>query len=135
MKRGRRPELPSTKADRGTFRPSRDASRVEVIAADAPPQRPEWLTAAGELVWLDDLPRVLSNRQAAELDSTMFAQYCNLQGAINAAWTGGAAPPPAAYLTEARRMAEQFGLFGAKSRIRTADGPKDNNPFSRNGRR
>jgi len=135
MKRGRKPELPSTKEVRGTFQPCRDAVKVEVIEPDALPTRPDWLTASGDEVWLDDLGRVAAGRLASERDSTMFANFCNLQGAIVQAWRAGQVPP-AAYLAEARKMAEQFGLFGARSRMLAAGSDSGaSNPFARNGRR
>jgi len=135
MKRGRKPELPSTKIGRGTYQPCRDAGKVEIIEPDALPMRPEWLTASGEEVWLDDVGRVTAGRMASERDSTMFANYCNLQGAIVQAWRAGEVPP-AAYLSEARKMAEQFGLFGARSRLQMPGGDDGaGNPFARNGRR
>lgn len=135
MKRGPKPELPSTKLARGTFQPCRDAGKVELVAPEALPRRPDWLTAAGEEVWADDLGRVCEGRLVSERDSTMFANYCNLQGAINMAWRAGEVPP-AAHLTEARKMAEQFGIFGGKSRVQAKAGEGETgNPFARNGRR
>ncbi len=132
MQRGNKPALPSTKLARGTFQPHRDGHNVELIEPDALPQQPDWLTDAGRQVWLDDIGRVSSVRLANERDSTMFATYCNLQGAIVQAWRAGEVPP-AAHLMEARKMAEQFGLFGAKSRLtKASDGPKSNgNPFTK----
>lgn len=136
MKRGNKGDLPSEKAARGTLRPYRDGGKVEVIEPDALPQQPDWLTEAGRAVWLDEIGRVSAVRMAGERDSTMFAQYCNLQGAIVTAWQSGEVPP-AAHLMEARKMAEQFGLFGAKSRVTAGGngGDKAGNPFARNGRR
>jgi hypothetical protein len=55
MQRGPKPQLPATKLDKGTYQPCRDANRVELIAPDALPQRPDWLTAAGEEVWMDTI--------------------------------------------------------------------------------
>src|SRR5438067_2223847 len=80
------------------------------------PRQPTWLTAGGQEVWLDDIGRIAPGRLISERDSTMFGNYYNLQGAIIAAWLSGVLPP-AAHMAEARRMAEQFGLFGAKSRM------------------
>lgn len=135
MKRGPKPQLPSEKRARGTFQPCRDAGKVEVIEPDAMPMMPDWLTPAGQEVWMDDLGRVSAHRLVGENDSTMFANYCNLQGAINEAWRSGEVPP-AAHLMEARKMAEQFGIFGAKSRMTVAPAAgKSSNPFARNGRR
>jgi hypothetical protein len=133
MKRGPKPDLPSQKLARGTFRQDIDAGKVEVIDANSMPSQPDWLTAEGEEVWMEDLGRVSNGRLVAERDSTQFANYCNLQGAINKAWRSGQCPPVAA-LTEVRRMAEQFGIFGAKSRLQQAgENGKTKNPFSRNG--
>lgn len=136
MKRGRRAELPSVKDARGTSRPDRDGGLVEVIDHTGLPSKPDWLTAAGEEVWIDEVGRVAVGKFVSERDTTMFANYCNLQGAINQAWKAGEVPP-AAHLMEARKMAEQFGLFGAKSRIGTKGNgePPSGNPFTANGRR
>lgn len=137
MKRGRKADPPSVKAERGTLQPCRDGNRVEVIDHLGLPAKPDWLTAAGEEVWIDEIGRVAVGRFVSERDTTMFANYCNLQGAINMAWRSGEVPP-AAHLMEARKMAEQFGLFGAKSRIGTkvngGEAPSGN-PFNRNGQR
>ena len=57
MQRGPKPQLPATKLDKGTYQPCRDANRVEIIAPDALPQKPDWLTAAGEEVWMDEIGR------------------------------------------------------------------------------
>lgn len=82
MKRGPKPDLPSAKLARGTFQPSRNGGLIEATEPNALPVMPEWLTEAGREVWLDDIGRVSSTRLATERDSTMFANYCNLQGAI-----------------------------------------------------
>lgn len=132
MKGGRKRLHPAEKLARGTLRPSREIDASGFIDATGLPARPEWLTAAGECVWIDEVGRVGLNRLADERDSTAFGNFCNLQGAINLCWRSGEVPP-AAHLMEARRMAEQFGLFGARSRQGvTTDKPKEN-PFSRIG--
>ncbi len=132
MKRGAKALLPSEKAARGTFQPCRDAHKIEVIEPDSMPLKPDWLTAAGEEVWIDDIGRIAQGRFMTERDSTMFGQFCNLQGAIIMAWRSGEVPP-ACHLVEARKMAEQFGIFGARSRIKGggSDAPAGN-PFSKN---
>ncbi len=135
MKRGPKAELPSVKLRRGTHQPCRDAGRIELIEPDALPVQPDWLTDDGRQIWLDDIGRISAHRLASESDSTVFANYCNLQGAIVRAWRSGAVPP-AAHLMEARKVAEQFGIFGAKSRVKSGgDGASSGNPFARNGRR
>ena len=124
---------PSEKRARGTYQPCRDAHVVEIADGEGMPSTPDWLTTEGQEVWMDDMGRVSPGRLVTERDSTMFATYCNLQGAIIKAWRIGEVPP-ASHLMEARKMAEQFGIFGAKSRLKTAD-PADANrsPFARNG--
>jgi hypothetical protein len=112
MNRGRKPEPPSTKLSRGTYRPDRDDGRVELIDGSGLPAQPDWLTAAGHEVWLDNVGRVGSGRVVTERDSTLFGNFCNLQGALILAWRAGDVPP-AAYLAEARRMGELFGIAGA----------------------
>lgn len=136
MKRGRKPDLPSVKEARGTLQKCRDANRVEVIEPDALPAQPDWLTTAGEEIWQDDIGRVAQGKLVNERDSTMFGNYCNLQGAIVLAWRAGEVPP-AAHLVEARKMAEQFGIFSAKSRMgNKGDGAAGtSNPFAKNGKR
>ena len=135
MKRGPKAEMPSVKLTRGTFRPSRDAVRVELIEPGALPIQPEWLTEAGREIWHDDVGRVSTHRLVSESDSSLFATYCNLLGACTAAWKLGGVPP-AAHLMEVRKLAEIFGIAGGKSRVKAGgDGPKASNPFARNGRR
>jgi hypothetical protein len=106
------------KRDRGTFRPIRDADRIEFTSLAAVPgsmpQKPDWLTAAGEVVWLDNVTRCVP--PLTESDSTHFAIYCNLIGAIGQAYAVGDIPPIAAQ-AEARRMGELFGMVGAQSRV------------------
>lgn len=136
MRRGPKPELPSSKRKRGTFRADRDSGALEIVSSIALPQQPDWLTEAGKEIWLDEVGRVSSTGLATETDSAMFATYCNLQGACAEAWMTGEVPP-ASHLMEMRKLAEQFGLSGAKSRlIKGAQGGQaGGNPFARNGKR
>ena len=135
MNRGRKPEPPSTKLARGTYQPCRDGFRVELVEPNAMPIQPDWLTEAGGEVWRDDIGRVSGRSLVTEADSTMFASYCNLQGACTLAWRTGAVPP-AAHLMEVRKLAELFGIAGGKSRVKTGgDGPKSSNPFAAHGKR
>jgi len=83
--------------------------------AGEPPVAPDWLTPEGREVWAVDIVRVERGRLATERDSTSFANYANLQGQIIKAWRLGETPP-AAYLSESRKLAEIFGLCGAQSR-------------------
>lgn len=135
MKRGRKPEPPAVKALRGTFQPVRDADRVELVVADAPPCMPETgLTPEAEVVWQEEIGRVIAAGNT-ELDSSLFADYCELTAVIRKAWKEGIAPP-AAYLTNVRQMRELLGIGGRKSRVGVKpDGSAKANPFARNGRR
>lgn len=81
---------------------------------------------------MDDIARVTCGSLVTERDSTVFATYCNLMGAIVTTWRLGEVPP-AAHLSEARKMAEQFGIFGRKSRLVADGGADKTNPFTRNG--
>ncbi len=105
--------------------------KVEIIGPDMPPVEPESLTEAGRSVWLDNIGRVAQTKLATELDSQMFANFCNLQGAINKAWRSDSVLL-AAHMSEARKMAEQFGIFGAKSRVISGGKPDvPGNPFEK----
>jgi hypothetical protein len=105
---------------------------AEIIEPDSLPQRPDSLTAAGEAVWLDNVGRVAAGRLVTERDSTMFGAWCNLIGAIDLCWRAGEVPP-SAHLTEARRLAEAFGLLGARSRLTARAARDESNPFAFNG--
>lgn len=135
MKPGPRPTLPSVKADRGTLRPVRDAGKEEFVMTipnTGMPQRPEWLTPEGEIVWQDNVMRAVP--PLTESDSITFATFCNLVAANGAAFACGQVPPLAA-VVEMRRLAELFGMAGANSRVgRRPDGQSPNgtpNPYGR----
>ena len=133
MKRGPKPQLPEIKRQRGTYRPCRDnGPKIELAAPGDLPQKPNWLTAAGEQVWIDDIGRVASVGLVTELDTTCFGTYCNLQGAAILVWRAGGVPPITA-LAEIRKLAEIFGIAGARSRIGTSGAGSEAaaNPFSR----
>ncbi len=131
---GHKPGLPSEKMARGTYRPDRHGNIVELVEPDSMPARPDWLTPEGEEVWMDDIGRVSAHRLVGEKDATVFGSYCNLMGAMIKAWRAGECPPIAA-IAEARKMAELFGIAGARSRLKVAAQAETTNPFSRNGRR
>ena len=135
MKGGRKAMPPSILAARGTSQPCRTDGRTEMVEPNSLPQQPEWLTEEGREVWLDEIGRLSGSRMGTEWDSTQFANYCNLQGRINLAWRTGA-PVAMSALMESRRRAEQFGLFGTKSRVKgTGDGQKIKTIFSGHGTR
>ena len=136
MRAARKPLPPGEKQDRGTFRPCREVGTSEIVAPNALPQQPDWLTEAGRDCWLDNIGRVSATRGAAEVDSDLFANFCNLQGAITKAWRAGEVPPVTA-LVEARRMMEMLRIAGPSSRVvKVGDGEKsDGNPFLKNVRR
>lgn len=130
MKGGHKPQPPSEKRARGTFRPDRDGGKIEVVIPTALPVQPTWLTEAGQQEWLDLIGRVASTRLATEIDSALLGTLANLLGAMAQAWQSDSAPP-ASYITEARRLAELFGLAGAKSRVGAPAPRADVNPFMR----
>lgn len=124
MNRGMKPLSAEEKMGRGTFTTNRDgaapsaAELTEAANVDAAtmPQMPEWISEDGKLVWLDNIEHVLSHRTVNEKDAAMFATFCNMQALSIKAWKKGEAIP-VSHLIETRKMAEQFGLFGAKSRV------------------
>ncbi len=132
MKRGVKSMTPAEKTARGTFQPVRDAGTMTIIEPSALPQQPDWLTEDGRNVWLDNIGRVSTARGAAELDSDLFANFCNLQGAIVKAWRLGEVPPVTA-LMESRKLMELLRIAGPSSRVmKVADGEKPvGNPFLR----
>jgi len=132
MQRGPKAQLPSEKRAKGTFQPSRDGNRVQVIEPMSTPQQPDWLTDEAQEIWLDDIGRV---KLATESDSTLFANYCSLQGAIVKAIRVGEMPPISAF-AEVRKMQEVLGIAGARSRVGVApEGGKAGNVFAKNGAR
>jgi phage terminase small subunit len=134
MKRGPKPELPSVKANSGTFRPHRDRFKVEVAASSALPVKPDWLTAAGQKIWDENKARA-ATIGITEHDTVIFTIFCNLTGEIAQAVRAGKAVSIAAQ-TEVRRLGELLGLAGPKSRI-IVDNPApevSSNPFARRRR-
>jgi len=133
MQRGPKAQLPSEKKAKGTFQPSRDGSRMQVIEPMSTPQQPDWLSSEAQEIWLDDVGRV---KLATESDSTLFANYCSLQGGIVKALRHGSEMPPISAFAEARKMQEVLGIGGARSRVGVApDGGNPGNVFARNGGR
>jgi len=118
------------KRDRGTLRPCRENGVSVVVEPNALPQQPDWLTEEGGAVWLDNIGRVSTARGASELDTEMFANFCNLQGAVIRAWRAGEVPPITAMM-ETRKMMELLRIGGTASRlVKVADGEKPSgNPF------
>jgi hypothetical protein len=122
------------KRARGTLRPSRQKDVIEITTPLDPPIEPSWLTEDGRAAWLDNVGRVMQTGFAREVDSDLFALFCNLLGGIARAWTLGEAPPAWA-AREARLLAELFGLAGEKSRIVRGLSPATpgaGNPFDTN---
>lgn len=137
MKRGPKPETPSTKLARGTFQPVRDGVKTEIIVPGDPPVRPDYLSPAAIDVWQEVIGRVMA-AGVTEADSALLARYCALEAEVRAAF---AAPdgelPSAAYLTNLRQMEELLRIAGPKSRIGGggADGAKPANRFANRGAR
>jgi hypothetical protein len=106
---------------------------VELLEPATLPIEPDGLTKGGRVVWLDLVPHC-AGRLATSRDSMLLGQLANLVAACNEAWISGSAPP-AAFLSEVRRMAELFGLAGPRSRLVAAATGSPPNPFKNNGRR
>jgi len=135
MKRGPKPQTAVTKAKRGTLRPDRDGDApVQLIAAGDPPIVPSYLSPAAQEIWLEEISRVML-AGVTERDSSLFATYCSTEALVRAAFIAGE-PPPAAYLTELRRMRELLGIAGPRVRQGAKHGvTQTENPFARNGRK
>src|SRR3546814_15356667 len=122
MKRGPKPELANTKAQRGTLRRDRDGDvvvqPVSLIAAGDPPIMPDYLQPAAREIWMEELSRVML-AGVTERDSSLFAASCSVEALNRAAFIAGDAPP-AAYLTAQRRRPDLLGLAGPPVR----QGPK-----------
>lgn len=125
MKRGKKPLAPETKHARNTFQPCRDGAKVSIAVPDAPPLMREGLSIGAQLVWHENLGRVMGNG-IADTDSDMFANYCELEAALRESWAAGAAPPPTSAISECRKMAELMGLTGPKSRVLNPTAPVKN---------
>jgi hypothetical protein len=91
---------------------------------------PDHMTPLAQTIWTEEVGRVMQ-AGVAELDSTLFANYCSLASLIRMAFSTGQ-PPPAAHLAELRRHAELLGIAGPKSRTVRPGTPADN-PFANNG--
>lgn len=129
MLRGKKPLTDFKKQTRGTLRKHRVREVIEVTNEGAGPKCPDWLTAEGEIIWLENVERI---RGLNEIDTVLWAHYCNLAGAIAAAWRSGE-PPPNSYAIELRRLSELFGIAGAKNRVGGVIGTKSmvSNPFAK----
>ncbi len=128
MKPGRKALPAEIKRAHGTWRRDRDGDKIALTPADSPPLTPDGLSARALDIWEQNLGRVMA-AGVGEADSDLFATYCELQGAVRAAWRMGEAPPISA-LAELRRLAELLGLAGPRSRVARAATHKDN-PFAR----
>jgi hypothetical protein len=136
MKRGPKPETPSTKIDRGTFQPIRDGVKTEIIVPGNPPVMPDYLTAEAIDVWHEVLGRVMS-AGVTEVDSALLARYCSLEALVRKSFNAESAPP-SAYLTVLRQHEELLRIAGPKSRVGgggAVNGGSTGNPFARNGHR
>lgn len=141
MKPGRKPDPLSVKFARGTIQPVRDGMKQEIVVKGDPPAMPEYLQPAAQEVWMEEIGRVMA-AGTTELDSSLFARYCALEALIRIgfeeALKGNGHPPPAAYLTTQRQMAELLGIAGRKSRVGKVDDAGTQgrrNPFTSNGHR
>lgn len=136
MKPGPKADPPEEKWRRGTLQPCRDGAKVELLVPGDPPQMPDYLSPAAQIVWQEEIGRVMAVG-VSELDSSLFARYCSYEALVRKAFEAGGEPPPAAALSELRRHAEMLGIAGRKSRVgKVLDDPtKSQNPFAKNGHR
>ena len=136
MQRGRKAEPPSAHFARGTLQPVRHDGRTEIIVPGDPPQMPDYLTPAAQIVWQEEIGRVMA-AGASDLDSSLFARYCALEAKVRQAFSDDSGEvPPAAYITTLRQYAELLGIAGRKSRVgKGGADAKPTNPFARNGNR
>lgn len=135
MKRGPKKQTPIEKAKRNTLRKDRDGGSAVVMhsAGDAPAM-PEYLQPEAKDVWLEEIGRVMVSG-VSEMDSSIFATYCSLEACVRKAFKENTAPP-AAYLTELRRMRELLGIAGPRTRLGAKQGgAQTDNPFAKNGRK
>lgn len=133
MQRGTKPEVPDTKLARGTFRPCRDAGKVQIIAPGDPPMMPDFLTPEAEIVWQEVIGRVMAVG-VSEPDSALLARYCAME-ALSRKTLGMGEPIPAAMMTALRQYEELLRIAGPKSRVGVKQDGQSANPFARNGRR
>lgn len=134
MKRGPKPETPSTKLDRGTFQRVRDGLKTEIIVPGDPPMQPEYLTPGAVAVWQEVLGRVMA-AGVSEVDSALLARYCSLEAEVRVAFSSDGDLPSAAYLTVLRQYEELLRIAGPKSRIGVGvgNGAKPANRFAGRG--
>jgi hypothetical protein len=107
-----RPET-STTFGQGGLRhvsPSSRPLQSRDLTSSALPVKPNWLSAAGELIWDDNIARAATIGITAH-DTVVFAIFCNLTGEIAQAMRSGKMVSIAAQ-TEVRRVAELLGLAG-----------------------
>ncbi len=99
-----------------------------------PPMMPDYLCPAAQEIWIEEISRVMF-AGVTEQDSSLFGTYCSTEALARAAFISGE-PPPAAYLSELRRMRELLGIAGPRVRQGPKHGVTQNdNPFARNGRK
>lgn len=145
MKPGRKPATVETKLSRGTYRPDRDANKVQVVVPSDPPRIPDpvavdeegsplpTLTPQAWVVWNETLPRAM-NVGVTEADSAILSRYCSME-AISREQLSKGHPVPAAVMGCLRQMEELLGIAGPKSRVGRAIVGKSTNPFERHRRR
>lgn len=133
MQRGRKADAPSQVMARGTFQPNRHADRGIIVVPGDPPQMPEGLTPAAEIVWQETIGRVMAVG-VCEPDSSFLARYCSMEAISRAALSQGM-PIPASTMSALRQYEEMMGIAGPKSRVGVKQDGQSSNPFARNGRR
>jgi hypothetical protein len=129
VKRGRKPHTTEELRAAGTLRRDRHGDRAAPSSAPievaAVPPPPKFLTAGGRRVWREHIAHAVASGQLSERDTAAFGQWANLMGACIKAWKAGDVPP-IAWILETRRLAEHFGMCGARSRAGAPATPPTN---------
>lgn len=142
MQRGRKPIPASEKTSRGTFRPDRDAHKVQLVVDNDGPIMPDYmlprddessLAKIARSIWAELHP-IVAAMGVAECDSALFARYCHLEADARALMVQGILPSNVK-MTQLRQMEELLRIAGPKSRVGQQKGAGEANPFKQNGRK
>ena len=113
MQRGPKKKSIEEKKAVGSYRPCRDDPTIILSAIIIPPKMPDYLPAAAQEVWHEELDRVTQSGTSS-LDSSLFADYCCLAAIVRATFKAGEVPK-GNQLVELRKQRELLGIGGAPS--------------------
>jgi hypothetical protein len=127
--KGRKPELPSTKIQRATYRRDRGASFEITTPRDLPQIVDALITPRARDIWTDIIGPSAS-AGATSADSILLTLFANLLADLARCYEVHEAPPMSA-IAEARKIADALGMAGPKSRIARGvrPGGEQPNPF------